>query len=47
MNNAVPAAPQSLPTEVIHQDVINNFDAIASFMLTEWQSVKADLSIEH
>jgi hypothetical protein len=46
MNNAVPAAPQSLPTEVIHQDVINNFDAIASFMLTEWQSVKADLSIE-
>jgi hypothetical protein len=46
MNNAVPAAPQNLPAEFIHQDIINNFDAIAAFMLTEWQSVKVDLSIE-
>jgi hypothetical protein len=46
MNNAVPAEPQNLPAEVIHGDIISNFDAIASFMLSEWQIVKADLSIE-
>jgi hypothetical protein len=46
MNNAVPVEPQNLPAEVIHGDIISNFDAIASFMLSEWQIVKADLSIE-
>jgi hypothetical protein len=46
MNNSIPIAPQNLSSEVIHPDIINNFDAIASFMLTEWQSVRTELSIE-